>query len=88
MIHDKYKFVLIRGMPPFSTTWADQSDPRLSGGVRELNNTPIERGWVYSQLRERGVNNRVNKDVDHDFCSHHALTELCLHPIALNRRVV
>ena len=53
-----------------ATAWADQSDPRLSGGVRELNNTPIERGWVYSQLRERGVNNRVNNDIDNDFCSH------------------
>ena len=51
--------------PLCATGWADQSDPGLSGGLRELNNAPAERGQVSGRPCDRGVNSRVNKDVDH-----------------------
>ena len=48
-----------------ATGWADQSKPGLSGGLRELENAPAERGQVPERPCDRGVNSRVNKDVDH-----------------------
>ena len=52
---------------------ADQGDPGLSGGLRELNNAPVERRQVQRRACERGVNIRVKDDVDDasfTLCSH------------------
>ena len=50
-----------RRQPLCATGWADQSDPGLSGGLRELENAPAERGQVSGRPCDRGVNSRVSK---------------------------
>ena len=84
----------MRRESPLASTWTICDDPGFVGHLWSAFYAPAERARAQYSTRERTCEYRVNEDVDHASFTrrrtavHTMLTELCLHPIALNRRVI